>query len=374
MARNRRMSSKLGLKQGKGRGRARGLSTKRGAAPSTALALLALALVGAAVAWWQLRPGRSGADSSAGAAQPAVDPARPNAQVDNLESQRLDRPAAALAGDRRYLPEMFDPARFEGVARLEVLLDVDGEVPAHWTLLLEPSKVVAGGQHAVRREVRSAGAERKVVLDDVALGGYVIRAQAEGMECTPQYIQFAKPDEIFVVLRLRLYPAGTLSGRVVDPDGDPVAGLPVSAVRRDAEGQRETQTDGAGHYAFERLPDGEWEVLVGYPRAPLVRREINFAAPGLSMPELATPAIDELAVRVVDTKLQPVEGASVSVIGLASGARLATTDANGLARLPHCVGGEASVIVDAPNFTTNTQQILFQPGVLSEHQVRLASR
>ncbi len=308
------------------------------------------------------------------AAQPAGEPVAPAALVDRLESDRLDRPSTVVAGDRRYLPELFDPARYQGAARLEVLLDVSGEIPAKWKLLLEPSKVITGGEHAVQRELEFPGEKRSVVLDDVALGGYVIRAVAEGMECNPQYIQFAKPDEVDVVLRLRLFPAGTLTGRVVDPDGDPIAAMPVTAVRRDAEGQRTVTTDGAGRYAFERLPDGEWNVVVGYPEAPLVLREVGFAAPGFDMPDLATPAIDELAIRVLDSQLQPVEGASVSVIGLASGARQAKTDANGLALLPHCVGGEASVIVDAPGFVSSTRQIQFQPGVLSEHQVRLAIR
>lgn len=361
------MSVKQEWMASEGRPRSRALSTRRGAAKSAVLAMLLAAIVAAALVWW--RAGDD--DGGSAAAQPSAPPQGAPAAVETPSSERLDRPDSVQPGDRRYLPELFDPARYEGVARLEILLDAPADFRGPWTLSLAPSKVITGGSRARARSLELPVGTTRTVLDDVALGGYEIRALAEGMECVTQYIQLAKPDELDVVLHLKLVPAGNLSGRVVDPDGTPVSGLPLIARRRQPALEREAVTDAQGYYVFERLPDGDYVLAVGYRDAALIERELSFAAPGFTMPDLETPRIAALHVRVTDAQNQPVEGAKVSLLGLLSGAREARTDANGLARLEHCVGGNASVYVEAEGHQTDSQQIHFQPGLVTEHQVRV---
>ncbi len=361
------MSLKQDFGASEGRPRSRALSTRRGAAKSVVLLVLLGAALAAALVWWRVDSG----ENSPAAAQPsaAVEPAPPLVEIPS--SERLDRPGAPPPGDRRYLPELFDPARFDGQARLEVLLDAPRDFRGPWTLALAPSKVVIGGDRARGRSLELAAGTSRTVLDDVALGGYEIRALAEGMECETQYIQFAKPDELDVVLRLRLFPAGDLVGRVLEPDGAPVRGLPLFARRKQPELERTSVTDAQGYYVFERLPDGEYKLSVGYRDAALLERELSFSAPGFTMPDLTTPRIAALHVRVMDAQNQPVADAKVSLVGLASGAREAMTDINGLARFEHCVEGDASVYVDAQGYTANPKQLHFQPGLVTEHQVRV---
>lgn len=346
------------------------MSTKRGAAQPALLVVLLSAVLLALIVWW--RWSATSASSSAG--QPAPPAPTPEVLVDRPDSERIDRPATTTPGDRRYLPELFDPARFDGVARLEVVLDAPADFLGPWTLALTPSRVVTGGERAVGRSLEIRAGERSVVLTDVALGGYEIRALAEGMECATQFVQFAKPDELDVILPIRLFAAGDLAGRVLDPDGAPVADMPLIARRNAPSLERQARTDAAGYYVFQRLPDGDYSVSVGYPEAPLVARELSFAAPGFTMPDLVTPRLATLFARVVDTRNQPVVGAKVSVLGLPSGAREGLTDTLGVARLPHCAEGPASLIVEASDYAVATEQIHFQPGLVSEHQVRLAAR
>lgn len=363
------MSVKQEWMASEGRPRSRALSTRRGSAKSAVLLLLLGALVAASVVWWRV----SADGDSPSAARPNAAPPPPEARIETPSSERVDRPSSTQPGDRRYLPELFDPARFDGVARMEVVLDAPPGFRDSWTLSLTPSKVVTGGDRARARSIEFPPGTDRAVLDDVALGGYEIRALAEGMECATQFIQLAKPDELDVILRVPLFPAGDLSGRVVDPDGSPVAGLPLIARRNLPALERETQTDANGYYVFSRLPDGDYVLAVGYRDAALVERELSFAAPGFTMPDLVTPRVAALHVRVMDPRNQPVVDAKVSVVGLVSGAREAHTDLTGLARLEHCVGGDASVYVEAEGFTTTSQQIHFQPGVVTEHQVRISA-
>lgn len=334
------------------------------------LLVLAGAVLLSGFVWWRWSSPATGAS----AGQPPLPAPEPQVHLERPASDRLDRPATTELGDRRYLPELFDPARFDGVARLEVLLNAPADFQGAWTLALAPSKVVSGGERAVSRSLEVRAGERRVVLSDVALGGYEIRALAEGMECATEFIQLAKPDELNVILPIRLFPAGDLGGRVLDPQGAPVADMPLTAMRTSPALERQARTDAAGYYVFVRLPDGDYSVSVGYPSAPLVTREISFAAPGFTMPDLVTPRLADLLVRVVDERNQPLSGAKVTALGLPSGAREGVTDGQGVARLAHCVEGPASLIVEASEYAAVTQQIHFQPGVVSEHQVRLATR
>ena len=57
-------------------------------------------------------------------------------------------------------------------------------------------------------------------------------------------------------------PTGTLSGRVLDPNGASVAGARVLAAQRSVGVERETATDEEGLYVFTNLPVGEYAIRV----------------------------------------------------------------------------------------------------------------
>lgn len=353
-----------------GRRRARAVSTRAGAAPSGALVLLALAAVAAAAVWlvW-FRP----------AAEPAAAQPKPAAPAE----AHLDNPAgerSALAGPQpqtsntRHKPELTDPARFNGRGRLLVELQAPPDFNGPWTLSLAPAKALFGADRAQPRELQVLTGERRVTLDDVQLGGYEIRAKAEGLQGIPEYVMMALPDDIDIVQPLRLVHLGELVGRVLDAEGAPFADFPLELHSPSGQVAQSARSDAAGHYRFEKLADGDYKVAVGYPGAPLSVREVSFMAPSLTMPDLKLPPLAPLRVRVVDGEGRGIEGAALTLSGLASGARSATTDRDGLAQFPHCVAGYCVLAVDAAEFVPSTQEIQFEPSAGGEREVRLRSR
>ena len=80
-----------------------------------------------------------------------------------------------------------------------------------------------------------------------------------------------KPGQTVQNIALHLYPAGVISGQVLDEDQDPVPGLQVFALRIDFEegGQRrilaaaQTVTDDLGNYRIPDLPPGSYLVSAG---------------------------------------------------------------------------------------------------------------
>jgi hypothetical protein len=353
-----------------GRRRARAVSTRVGAAPSGALVLLALAAVVAAAVWlvW-LRPG-----SEPAAAQPK--PAAPaEAYLDNPDGERS---ALADTGQRpldtRYKPELTDPARFNGRGRLLVELQAPPDFNGPWTLSLAPAKALFGGDRALPRELQVLTGERRVTLEDVQLGGYEIRAKADGLQGIPEYVMMALPDDVDVIQPLRLVHLGELVGRVLDAEGAPAADFPVELQSPSGQVEQSVRSDATGHYRFERLADVEYKVAVGYAGAPLIVREVSFKAPSLTMPDLKLPPLAPLRVRVIDSEGRAIEGAVLTLSGLASGARSATTDRDGLAQLPHCVAGDCVLAVEAPEFVPSTQAVQFEPSAGGEREVRLRAR
>jgi iron complex outermembrane recepter protein len=86
-------------------------------------------------------------------------------------------------------------------------------------------------------------------------------------------------------------PASTLSGRVTNPDGTPLAEVRISV----GEASRTTTTDADGHYELAGLPGGTFSIsfaLVGY--APEVRRVTLRNAP-VTLDVTLRPSVVELA-------------------------------------------------------------------------------
>jgi len=80
-----------------------------------------------------------------------------------------------------------------------------------------------------------------------------------------------KPGQTVQNIALHLYPAGIISGQILDEDQDPVAGLPVMALRIDFKrgGQRgilaasQTVTDDLGNYRMPDIAPGSYFVRAG---------------------------------------------------------------------------------------------------------------
>jgi len=106
-------------------------------------------------------------------------------------------------------------------------------------------------------------------------------ARAETSYRPPAIITLAA-DENHGGLAIRLQPFGVISGIVLDEDGDPVAGVQVSALtpgfqrrRRTLMHRSETMTDNRGRYRLNTLAPGRYAVVVRHMFRPVLRAQRN---------------------------------------------------------------------------------------------------
>ena len=230
---------------------------------------------------------------------------------------------------------LFDRERFAGLGTLRITTRAAAGVPfpEAWTLVLEPSDVLIGGQYASARRVVVTGSEPSLVLDDVPLGGYAVRAEAPNLNCMRKLILLAQPHETDREVFLELQPAGFLKGRVVDGAGNAIDGVPVVLEPLAAGTRRTTHTDPAGSYLFEDVLDGEYNIYAGVPESPLgTTRGLAMTAPYLVMPDLELPLLGELSILVLERGDIPAPAIHVTGFGQEGGRIDVTTNDYGEAR------------------------------------------
>jgi hypothetical protein len=311
------------------------------------LAAAFLALL--AVLLWALRTGEPPSAPSAGpqAELPPAPPEEthsPSLRYEVGEAPPSEAPARRVPlADR---PRLDERLRFEGVGVLEGRLDLPPGVPAPraWSLVLEPSSVLIGGDGASARRVEFQDGELEFSLRDVPLGGYEIWAEAEGMRGRREHLLLARPDAQLVYQDLRLLPLAFVEGRVIDAEGVAVPGLPMFLRASAGSGRLETRTDGAGLYLFERVPDGEHRLEAGFPDAPLAAPlELAVVSPSLHVPVIEVPRLFELVARVLDADGLELAGARVRGWCDRGGRIDALSDAFGLARAPFIPAGRVTL-------------------------------
>jgi hypothetical protein len=216
-------------------------------------------------------------------------------------------------------------------------------------VVLAPSAVLIGGEHARARRVELGAGELEYSLADVPLGGYEVWAEAEGMNGRHEHIVLANPDATLVYQDLRLVPLAFVEGLARDEEGVGVAGLPLFLLPLEGGPRLETRADGGGHYLFERVPDGAYLLEAGFADASLVPpRELAVLAPSLHVPPLDLPRLHELLALVRDEDGLPLPGASVRGWCSAGGRVEATSDAFGFARQPWIPAGRVTLEASLP--------------------------
>ncbi len=331
------------------------------------LGLLALVVVGVLV--WR------DADRPASEAAPQLAP-----PVDDLPRMENPNASRALAENFAteparpgYPDELFDERRYDGVARVEVHVSTSNgsALPQKWRLTLEPAVAMIGSHRAVARAIEIDDGRDTVVIDDVQLGSYAIRAQVEHMDCAPELVALSTPESIDVILALRVHPLGFITGRVVDSDGRPIDGIDVVLASATAMSLQPTAQlreprvgtcDALGVYLFENVADGDYRIYVGDPELPLGQlADVSFAAPSLHAPDVVVPPLGELEVRVTDRAGRPIAGAVVEGNGLRSGKLRLTTDFDGRARARHCAKGRQIFYASEERFGSANAVADFDP-------------
>jgi hypothetical protein len=265
-----------------------------------------------------------------------------------------DRPSAPL--DRRppleERPSFPAEQRFSGSGRIEGRLALPEGVaaPARWTLVLEPSRALIGGDSARGRRVEFSAGELEFSLADVPLGGYEIYAEAPRMSGRHEHFFLARPDSTQLYQDLVLRPAAFVEGRVTDVHGSPVEGLPIHLTALGAGTTYSAICDAGGHYLFDAVADGEYRLEVGHRDAPLApARELSVLPPSLHMPDLSVPELFDLDVLVLDREGRPLEGALVRGWGSAGGRVEVASDVNGRARARYLPAGRVTLDASVPD-------------------------
>jgi hypothetical protein len=161
-------------------------------------------------------------------------------------------------------------------------------------------------------------------------------------------------------LKFVLERASSVSGKVIDPGGKPVAGALLDS-RRGGERFASASTNAAGEFTVTVPRDGTVEVVltamrrdlgngrVSYDRNPPWRGELKGVSPGsegLVMQLIAIPADRTLTVRVVDPGGEPVAGVHVFLDPRPRDRKLSpVTDEHGVARFDGLLARETRVSV-----------------------------
>jgi len=230
-------------------------------------------------------------------------------------------------------------------------VEVTGEepFPRVWRLELRPSLSLPRRELAEVRTLEFFAGEQDFEVKELALGGYDVSAHAENFNGSVLPVAL-EPGNEHPFVNLRILPAGTLHGRVLESDGTPAEGVPITLFTVSNSEVFEATTDVSGRYRIENLPDGAYELLFGKASAPLIpeRRPVRFAAPSLTFPDTRLPELGTLELRVVDSLERPLEGIVVRGSGTNGGVIDGRTDYDGRLRVRHLPAGHFRLRLSRP--------------------------
>ena len=258
-----------------------------------------------------------------------------------------------------------DPQRFEGQGELRghVELDGGGPFPTRWTLVLSPSATLVGRERATEREIEFTAGEQDFHVRDLPLAGYDVSARAAGLQgvAYPVLLDRATPNPF---INLRLSPAGFVTGRILDHDGLPAEGVPITLLELPDNRVRPAETDAAGIYRIEPVVDGAYELLIGHASSPILseRRSLRVSAPGLSVPDMELPPLAELEILVQDTNGTALVDAVVRGSGNRGGLIEGRTDVFGLLKARYLPGGRYRVHAEYEGYADRRISIELLPG------------
>jgi hypothetical protein len=240
----------------------------------------------------------------------------PSAPESDATRRAVD--ASAAESSRASVAAIDDASRFDGrgVIRGRVRTDAGIAFPSQWKLSVFPSPTMHGEERAESRTIEFTGGEDTFRVDDLPLGAYGVRADAVGLNCLAVTVILVRGAENQFV-SLLLTPAGYVRGSVIDAEGRPAEGVPVTLESTATRARRTQESDAAGGYHFDDVLDGEYALYFGRPEAPLIAPDsLAFRAPAMTVPERKLPPTATATVWTRDDKGAPI--ADVLVSGFSS--------------------------------------------------------
>lgn len=154
---------------------------------------------------------------------------------------------------------------------------------------------------------------RFVLTGLIPRGTYEVSVISEGFARTTVTARTAEPGKAMPEVRIVMDPGRILSGRVVDEEGQPVAGAELR-LSADVWERRRASSDATGRFVFKGLDPGIFSLLVKAKGHPQIHRpdvEIPTERTATDLGDVVLP--DEVVIegRVTDTQGRPLEGADV---------------------------------------------------------------
>ncbi len=301
------------------------------------LALIVL-VAGFAFAWWR-------ADRTSNDRGELLLPA-PNAAV-NEDSTALTQPPAGSQpmapepggleiGRSSTLPRPepvpFDDSRLEGRGRIRGFVQAPPgiEFPQEWVLDVKPSASLIGREKAETRKLEFHAGEQHFDLENLALGGYMLRASAFGLATEEQHLLLAKPHETEVYVQMQLVVTAFVEGSVRFADYTPAIGLELSLEPKPAGARNIAITDSVGHFVFSDVKSGSYTLHFGPPENPVRESiDVDVSDSPRRLPDAFVPKMSELIVRVFSSPGAPAAGVKLDGYGDKGGRITAQTNADG---------------------------------------------
>ncbi len=211
--------------------------------------------------------------------------------------------------------------------------------PERWELHVRPARYYDAGGATERTLVFEAG-ESEFEVEELPLGHYEVLPVAEGLNAHAQPVVLTA-ESSWVYVSTLMTPAGTLSGQLLHESGTGVDGLTIRLIDRRSEFERVVETDLAGVFRFERLPDGEYRLEYGEVVNPLREpRTISFRAPSMHLPAEHVESSGQVTIQVLDSGGNPVEGVVLTGSGSGGGTIDRVTNADGTSRIAGLPAGD----------------------------------
>jgi hypothetical protein len=308
------------------------------------LLLLALSVCGIALLAWISRMEPRISAPAAGEGPAAVAREAPRERLEPHEPLATGPEDPSRATDPQSAIEASE-SRFDGrgVIRGEVMLRGGAALPERWSLFVEPHPWLEGRERAASRRLDFEHGERKFRVEDLPLGGYLVRAQASTLNHVPASVLLVRGSaDQFVTLLL--LPSGFIDGGVLDAAGRPAEGLDVTIESTDSRQRATVSTDAAGNFLFRDVLDGEYRILFGRPDSPLLGPDsIAFKAPSLRFPTRTLPPTGSMKITVIDESLRPVARAHLSGSATGGSAIDAFGDHLGLVQARYLLPGHYAI-------------------------------